>query len=84
MGLKEDRERRAEQFWWFDAETANGLAKLIINTDGRFHLRALEGAGEDGQPTLHFQLYEGGAPGKDSQPCSAPLNASHICPPSCP
>jgi hypothetical protein len=83
MGLKEDRERRADGQWWYDGETAAGLAKLILNTDGRFHLRALPGQDEHGKPTLWFQLYDGAAPGPDSQPCSAPLNASHYCPPDC-
>ena len=89
--LQADRKRRAQQFWWFDRQTAVALAKTILATNDDpdpFHLRVLPGVGAEGQPTIWFRLYDGASPGtrdgtKESSPCSPPLNQSKPCPPFC-
>lgn len=65
------------EYWRFDLEDLKDLLEYIEGLKGKGTLRAVPGLDEEGNPDLHFVLFN--SDGEYVEAC----NSSHVCPPSC-
>jgi hypothetical protein len=78
MGLKEDRERRAQVYWRVLPDTIKPFARAVEALDGDFEVRFEANLNEQGQAALWFAAFD-----RDGKQRTDWYNSSILCPPLC-